>query len=107
MRLLAFRFKVRFNIKEMPKKYSRDPSIPERGITVVKEAVKTCGDDVRVHFKNTYNTARVLKGMNITVAQKYLNQVLEHQRCIPYKRYAGATGRTAQASEWGVTKGTI
>lgn len=39
------------------------------------------------------------------VAQKYLNQVLEHQRCIPYQRYAGATGRTAQAKEFGVTKG--
>lgn len=43
--------------------------------------------------------------MNVKVAQKYLNQVLEHQRCIPYTRYAGATGRTAQASEFGVTKG--
>ena len=38
-------------------------------------------------------------------AQKYLNQVLDHHRCIPFKRYAGATGRTAQAKEWGVTKG--
>jgi large subunit ribosomal protein L17e len=43
--------------------------------------------------------------MALNVAQKYLNQVLEHQRCIPYRRYAGATGRTAQAKEWGVTKG--
>lgn len=58
-----------------------------------------------MHFKNTYNTARVLKGMTVKAAQKYLNQVLEHQRCIPYTRYAGATGRTAQATEFGVTKG--
>jgi large subunit ribosomal protein L17e len=69
--------------------------------------VKTCGDDLRAHFKNTYNTARVLKGMSIKTAQKYLNQVLKHQRCIPYRRYAGATGRTAQAKEFGVTKGTF
>jgi large subunit ribosomal protein L17e len=43
--------------------------------------------------------------MSVKAAQKYLTQVLEHQRCIPYRRYAGATGRTAQAKEFGVTKG--
>jgi len=82
----------------MPKKYSRDPANPDK-------TVKSSGNDIRCHFKNTYNTARALKGMSIRTAQKYLNQVLEQVRCIPYRRYAGATGRTAQASEWGVTKG--
>jgi large subunit ribosomal protein L17e len=88
-----------YNSKEYgTKKFAREPANPDK-------AVKSCGNDIRAHFKNTYNTARALKGMTVKAAQKYLNQVLEHQRCIPYRRYAGATGRTAQATEWGVTKG--
>lgn len=89
----------------MPKKFAREPEVPDKGIYLLNVAVKTCGSDIRAHFKNTYNTARALKGMDVKTAQKYLNQVLEQKRCIPYKRYAGATGRTAQAKEWGVTKG--
>jgi large subunit ribosomal protein L17e len=43
--------------------------------------------------------------MLIKNAQTYLRQVLNHERCIPFRRYAGATGRTGQAQEFGVTKG--
>jgi large subunit ribosomal protein L17e len=43
--------------------------------------------------------------MLIKNAQSYLRQVLNHERCIPFRRYAGATGRTGQAQEFGVTKG--
>ena len=61
--------------------------------------------DLRVHFKNTYETGKAIKGMLLKTAQRYLNEVLEHKRCVPFTKYAGATGRTGQAKEWGLTKG--
>merc|ERR1711913_272352 len=38
-------------------------------------------------------------------AQKYLNDVLAHNRCIPMRSYAGSTGRTSQAKEFKSTMG--
>jgi large subunit ribosomal protein L17e len=43
--------------------------------------------------------------MLVKKAQQYLNQVLEHERCVPFTKYDGATGRTGQAKEWGLTHG--
>ena len=61
--------------------------------------------DLRVHFKNTYETAKAIRGMLLTKAQQYLNQVLDHERCVPFTKYDGATGRTGQAKEFGLTHG--
>ena len=61
--------------------------------------------DLRVHFKNTYETAKAIKGMLLHKAQAYLQQVLSHERCVPFTKYDGATGRTGQAKEWGLTHG--
>lgn len=71
----------------MTKKYSREPPQP-------KKACKTQGRDLRVHFKNTYNVARNVKGMFIKKAVKYLNDVLAHKRCVPFRRFKGCLGRT-------------
>ena len=43
--------------------------------------------------------------MLVKKAQSYLNDVLEHKRCVPFTKYEGSTGRTGQAKEWGLTKG--
>ena len=61
--------------------------------------------DLRVHFKNTYETAKAIKGMKLHKAQQYLEQVLKHERCVPFTRFDGATGRTGQAREFGLTHG--
>lgn len=61
--------------------------------------------DLRVHFKNTYETAKAIKGMKLHKAQQYLEQVLKHERCVPFTKYNGSTGRTGQAKEFGVTHG--
>jgi large subunit ribosomal protein L17e len=61
--------------------------------------------DLRVHFKNTYETAKAIKGMLVTKAQQYLDQVLKHERCVPFTKFDGATGRTGQALEFGITHG--
>jgi large subunit ribosomal protein L17e len=43
--------------------------------------------------------------MLLKKAEQYLNDVLEHKRCVPFTKYEGSTGRTGQAKEWGLTKG--
>lgn len=55
------------------------------------------GSDLRVHFKNTRETAFALRKLSLNKAKKYLEDVIAHKRCIPFRRYQGAVGRTAQA----------
>eukprot|EP01057_Protomagalhaensia_wolfi_P000412 Protomagalhaensia_wolfi_Nauph_80__411@NODE_1227_length_1647_cov_290_631841_g944_i0_p2_GENE_NODE_1227_length_1647_cov_290_631841_g944_i0NODE_1227_length_1647_cov_290_631841_g944_i0_p2_ORF_typecomplete_len190_score27_14Ribosomal_L22/PF00237_19/2_8e32_NODE_1227_length_1647_cov_290_631841_g944_i09831552 len=68
-------------------------------------SVSARGSDLRVHFKNTYETVTAVKGMNLLKAKEYLHQVLDKKRCIPYFRYKGGVGRTGQAREFGTTQG--
>jgi large subunit ribosomal protein L17e len=72
----------------MVKKYSRDPKI-------TKKAVKARASDIRVHFKNTFEVGRAIRGMTLSNAKKYLKDVLGHKRCIPFMVYNGHVGRTA------------
>lgn len=69
---------------------------------------KSCqasGKYLRVHFKNTHEAAAVLKGMTITKARKFLQDVVEHKQAVPFRRFKGGVGRCAQAQVWGVTQG--
>merc|ERR1712228_24077 len=58
---------------------------------------KTSGSDIRVHFKNTRETAQAIKGLHLHKAVSYLKAVVEGTRCIPFKRFCGGVGRTGQA----------
>ena len=82
----------------MVKQYSRDPKI-------AKSAVKARASDIRVHYKNTFEVGRAIRGMTIAKAQKYLKDVLGHKRCIPFVVYNGHVGRTAQAKEFNAPQG--
>lgn len=55
------------------------------------------GSDLRVHFKNTRETAFALRNRDLQKAKRYLEDVLAHKRCIPFHRFTGCIGRTAQA----------
>ena len=78
--------------------YSR---LPQAG----NKAAKTSARDLRIHYKNTYETAKAVKGMTIAKAKAYLKDVLAQRRCIPFTRYYGGIGRTGQAKEFGRTLG--
>jgi len=82
----------------MVKRYARDPAVPAK-------AVKASGSDLRVHFKNTFETGTAIRGMYLKTAIKYLKDVLNKKRCIPFTRYRNHTGRTGQAKEFGFTQG--
>lgn len=62
------------------------------------------GSYLRVSFKNTRETAQAINGWGLERAQKYLDQVLDHQRAIPFRRFNSSIGRTGQGKEFGVTK---
>ena len=81
-------------------KYSREPAVPTK-------AAKARGKDMRVHYKNTYEAADALRGMPLEKAQKYLQDVIEHKQCIPFRKYAATAGRTAQAHPFHVTQGKV
>ena len=49
---------------------------------------------VKVSFKNTYECAKMMKGRTIEECEKYFNQVLAHERCVPFQRFNGGIGRT-------------
>ncbi|ANQ09881.1 60S ribosomal protein L17 [Plasmodium coatneyi] len=69
------------------------------------KCAKGAGMDLRVHFKNTYETARAIRRMKLLDAKKYLNDVIEKKRCVPFRRYNGGVGRTNQAKEFNHTQG--
>merc|ERR1711918_287218 len=66
---------------------------------------KAKGSDLRVHFKNTRETAMAIKNMNLEKAKKYLEDVIDKKRAIPFRRFCGGVGRTAQAAPAGSTNG--
>lgn len=63
------------------------------------------GSDLRVHFKNTRESAQAIKHMELAKAKKYLEDVLAHKRVIPFRRFCGGVGRTAQAKNEGQSNG--
>ena len=54
------------------------------------------GSDLRVHFKNSRETAMALKGRELAKAKKYLEDVIDHKRAVPFRRFCGGVGRTGQ-----------
>ena len=79
-------------------KYSKDVGEPTK-------TAKARGSDLRVHFKNTRETAYAIKGKSLSEAKKFYEAVLNHDRAIPFRRYCGGVGRTAQAKNEGSTTG--
>merc|ERR1712022_44138 len=69
------------------------------------ESAKAKGSNLRVHFKNTRETAQAIKGMMLRKAQSYLQHVVEKTEAVPFRRYCGGVGRTSQAKNAGSTNG--
>mmetsp|Transcript_46089 Transcript_46089/g.92902 ORF Transcript_46089/g.92902 Transcript_46089/m.92902 type:complete len:187 (-) Transcript_46089:31-591(-) len=79
-------------------KYCKEPKNPSK-------SCKAMGVDLRVHFKNTYETAMAIKGMKLKDAQTYLEDVCEKRQCVPFKKFKGGIGRTAQAKVFKLSQG--
>ena len=57
-------------------------------------------DDLRVHYKNTYETARACRGLYLLKAIEYLERCLDHTAIIPFRRYTGGPGRKAMCKNF-------
>jgi len=79
--------------KKMPSKnYSKTP----------ENTAKSCkarGSDLRVHFKNTRETAQAIRGFSLRKAQSFLQDVIDHKQAVPFRRFNGGISRTAQAKQ--------
>ncbi|XP_070543026.1 large ribosomal subunit protein uL22-like [Ptychodera flava] len=79
-------------------RYSQDPD----------NATKSCkarGSNLRVHFKNTRETAQAIKKMHLRKATRYLKDVIAKKQIVPFRRYNGGVGRKAQVKAWNWTQG--
>lgn len=79
-------------------RYAVKPDTPSK-------SVMCKGTDLRVSYKNTYETATAIKGMYLLDARQYLLDVIAKKRCVPFRRYNGGVGRTAKANEFKLTQG--
>ena len=73
--------------------YSLDSENPTK-------SCKSRGSNLRVHFKNTQETAQTIKGMHIHKATKYLKDVTLKKQCVPFWRY-----NAPRPKQWGWTQG--
>lgn len=65
------------------------------------KSCKARGSDLRVHFKNTHETARAIKHMPLKRAIRFLENVKEKKEIVPFRHFKGGVGRKAQAKAWG------
>uniref|UniRef100_A0A0N5AK87 Large ribosomal subunit protein uL22 n=1 Tax=Syphacia muris TaxID=451379 RepID=A0A0N5AK87_9BILA len=73
-----------------------------------ENSAKSCkarGSDLRVHFKNTRETAQVIKHMPLKRAIRYLENVKEKKEIVPFRRFNHCVGRKAQAKAFHHTQG--
>jgi large subunit ribosomal protein L17e len=94
-----------YYIELWAKPYTPETPPPPRVPLTPNIVAKTSGRDLRIHYKNTYETAKAIKGLTIAKAKQYLKDVLAHRRCVPYTKHYGGIGRTGQAAEFGKTLG--
>ncbi|PIO77299.1 ribosomal protein L22 [Teladorsagia circumcincta] len=69
------------------------------------KSCKARGSDLRVHFKNTHETAMALRNMPLRRAQRFLENVKEQKEIVPFLRFNGGVGRKAQCKQWNTTQG--
>uniref|UniRef100_A0A8C2V5F8 Large ribosomal subunit protein uL22 n=1 Tax=Chinchilla lanigera TaxID=34839 RepID=A0A8C2V5F8_CHILA len=73
-------------------RYSLDPENPTK-------SCKSRGSNLRVHCKNTRETAQAIEGVRIRKGTVYLKDVTLKKQCVPFRRYSGG------AKQWGWTQG--
>merc|ERR1711970_997940 len=69
------------------------------------KSAKAKGTNLRVHFKNTRETAQAIKKMPLNRAKAYLKNVINQKEIIPFRRFMGGVGRHAQAKVHGTAQG--
>ncbi len=63
-------------------------------------AAKARGTHLRVHFKHCREIGHAIKGMGLTKARNYLQNVLLYKEAIPFTKYTGGIGRHAVGKQY-------
>nr|ACO13139.1 60S ribosomal protein L17 [Lepeophtheirus salmonis] len=79
-------------------RYATEPDNPTK-------SAKVRGSNLRVHFKNTRESAQAIKKMPLHRATTYLKNVINQKEIIPFRRFMGGIGRHAQAKVHGTSQG--
>ena len=62
------------------------------------KSARARGSYLRVSFKNTRETAQAINGWKLQRAIAFLNNVTEKKEAVPFRRFVGSIGRTAQGT---------
>merc|ERR1712215_220646 len=89
---------LRVSFRFIMTRYSLNPENPSK-------SAMARGSHLRVHFKNTRETAHTIKHMHLRRAVSYLKNVINKKECVPFRRYKGDVGRCAQAKHFKTTQG--
>ncbi|KAH9452915.1 hypothetical protein MJO28_008171 [Puccinia striiformis f. sp. tritici] len=91
----------------MAPKYAAAHLIPKKedGKEDRKAVARSRSNYLRTHFKNTRETAAAITGLKLAKALSFLSDVTEHKQCVPFRRFSGGVGRTAQAKAHNHTQG--
>ncbi|POV95765.1 hypothetical protein PSTT_16045, partial [Puccinia striiformis] len=89
----------RRRLEKMAPKYAAAHLIPKKedGKEDRKAVARSRSNYLRTHFKNTRETAAAITGLKLAKALSFLSDVTEHKQCVPFRRFSGGVGRTAQA----------
>ncbi|XP_064609069.1 LOW QUALITY PROTEIN: large ribosomal subunit protein uL22-like [Liolophura sinensis] len=79
-------------------RYAAEPENPAK-------SAKARGSYLRVHFKNTRETAQAIKHMHLKRASRYLKNVIKKEEIVPFRRFNGGVGRKAQAKQFKTVQG--
>lgn len=79
-------------------RYQTEPENPTK-------SCKARGSNLRVHFKNTRETAQAIKRMPLRRAQRFLKNVVVQKEIVPFRRFNGGVGRKAQCKAWSTSQG--
>ncbi|MFQ5801063.1 MAG: 50S ribosomal protein L22 [Candidatus Hydrothermarchaeales archaeon] len=52
-----------------------------------ERTVKATGKQLRISFKDSVEICREIRGKRLASAKRYLNEVIELKRAVPYRRY--------------------
>lgn len=75
-----------------------DSKLPEK-------TARSRGDYLRVHYKNTRETAAAIRGMPLQKVYAYFDDIVDHKQAVPFRRHNGGVGRTQQVKRFGTTQG--
>ncbi|KAI9602533.1 hypothetical protein H4Q26_001823 [Puccinia striiformis f. sp. tritici PST-130] len=62
-------------------------------------------EDGRKIERQHEETAAAITGLKLAKALSFLSDVTEHKQCVPFRRFSGGVGRTAQAKAHNHTQG--